>query len=204
MRNFTNLQYSVLIGLLLSDGTLVKRNPGLKAGASFGLTQTSDKCAKYVEAHVELLIYVFELFKEFCNYTEPKIGYAKSKTSAKTYQYMYFATAINSLFTELYHIWYIAGIKTVPANIASLLDPVALAFWAMGDGGKCGKGFHLNTVAFSPSCTKLLVDALKSNFDLNCTIHSRNRIYISSKEFKKFKQIVAPHFLNKFNYKLEV
>ena len=113
---------------------------------------------------------------------------------------MYFATAIHSLFTELSHIWYIAGIKTVPANIASLLDPVALAFWAMGDGGK---GFHLNTGAFSPSCTKLLVDALKSNFDLNCTIHSRNRIYISSREFKIFKQIVAPHFVNKFNYKLE-
>ena len=65
-----------------------------------------------------------------------------------------------------------------------------------------GKGFHLNTVAFSPSCTKLLLDALKSKFDLNCTIHSRNRIYIPAKEMLKFKQIVTPHFLNKFKYKL--
>ena len=165
MANFTKLQISVIIGLLLSDGTLVKRNPGPKAGASFSLTQTSDKSAKNVEAHVELLNFVFELFKEFCNYTEPKFGYATSKKTNKTSQYIYFATAIHPLFTELYNNWYIAGKKTVPANIAFLLDSVALAYWAMGDGGKCGKGFHLNTVAFSPSCTKLLLDALKSNFD---------------------------------------
>ena len=82
--------------------------------------------------------FYFELFKEFCNYTEPKFGYATSKKTNKTSQYIYFATAIHPLFTELYNNWYIAGKKTVPANIAFLLDSVALAYWAMGDGGKCG------------------------------------------------------------------
>lgn len=142
MANFTKLQISVIIGLLLSDGTLVKRNPGPKAGASFSLTHPfgADKSAKNVEAHVELLNFVFELFKapSGCNYTEPKFGYATSKKTNKTSQYIYFATAIHPLFTELYNNWYIAGKKTVPANIAFLLDSVALAYWAMGDGGKCG------------------------------------------------------------------
>ena len=106
------------------------------------------------------------------------------------------------MFTELYNNWHIDGEKTVPSNISQLIDPIVLAFWAMGDGGKCGKGFHLNTVAFSTSGVELLISALKINFDLNCYIHSRNRIYIPAKEMLKFKQIVTPHFLNKFKYKL--
>jgi hypothetical protein len=48
----------------------------------------------------------------------------------------------------------------------------------MGDEGKCGKGFHLNYVALGISGVKLLIDALSSNFDLNCFIHFRNRIFI--------------------------
>lgn len=64
----------------------------------------------------------------------------------------------------------------------------------MDDGGKCGKGFHLNTVAFSPSGVNLLIEALNSNFDFKCSVHSRNRIYISSKEMSKFKLIENPHF----------
>ena len=64
------------------------------------------------------------------------------------------------------------------------------------------EGFHLNTIAFSTSEVELLMNALKTNFDLNCFIHSRNRIYIPAKEMLKFKQIVTPHFLNKFKYKL--
>jgi hypothetical protein len=60
----------------------------------------------------------------------------------------------------------------------------------MGEGGKCDKGFHFNTVAFSTSGVELLINALKMNFDLNCSIHSRNRIYIPAKEMLKFKQIL--------------
>ena len=89
--------------------------------------------------------------------------------------------------------------KTVPSNISQLIDPIVLAFWAMGDGGK---GFHLNTVAFSTSGIELLINALKINFDLNCSIHSRNRIYIPVKETYKFRVIVEPNFCEKFKYKL--
>jgi hypothetical protein len=46
----------------------------------------------------------------------------------------------------------------------------------MGDGGKCGAGFHLNTNAYLTTESTLLINTLKTNFDLNCTLHSRNRI----------------------------
>ena len=72
----------------------------------------------------------------------------------------------------------------------------------MGDGGKCGKGFHLNTNVYLMTESALLINTLKTNFDLNCTIHSRNRIYIPAKEMNKFKELVTIHFLEGFKYKL--
>lgn len=200
MKKLTTLQHSVIIGLLLSDGTLIKRNKGPKGGAYFSLTQTCNPENIYVEAHVELLHYVFKLFKDFTSFSEPRVSTINRNN--KRYPYIYFNTVICQPFTELYHNWYIGNVKTVPYNIPQLIDPVALAFWAMGDGGKCRKGFHLNTVAFSTLEVELLIKVLKTNFDLNCSMHSRNRIYIPTKDIDKFKGLVSPYFCSKFNYKL--
>lgn len=128
MNNLSNLQLSILIGLLLSVGTLVKRNKGPKAGAYFSLTQTSNKGNIYVKAHIELVKYVFNLFKDFTNFTEPHMNLIKKGN--KSFEYIYFNTVINPLFTELHKIWYIDGVKHVPNNISDLLNPVALAFSA--------------------------------------------------------------------------
>ena len=109
MNYFTGLQHSIIVGLLLSDGTLVKRNKGLKAGAYFSLTQTINLKNINVEAHVELVLYVFELFKELTNFSEPHLNWIKLNN--KRYQYIYFNTIIDPLFTELYNNWYIDGKK---------------------------------------------------------------------------------------------
>ena len=200
MRKLTNLQYSVIIGLLLSDGTLIKRNKGPKGGAYFSLTQTCNPENIYVDGHVEFLYHVFNLFKDFTSFSEPKVRAINRNN--KSYPYIYFNTVTCQPFTELYNNWYIGNVKTVPSDISQFIDPVALAFWAMGDGGKCGKGFHLNTVAFSTLEIELLIKVLKTNFNLNCSMHSRNRIYIPSKDINNFKGLVSPYFCSKFKYKL--
>ena len=125
MKNFTSLQYSIIVGLLLSDGTLVKRKKGLKAGAYFSLTKTINLKNINVEAHVELVLYVFELFKDLTNFSEPHLNWIKLNN--KRYQYIYFNTIIDPLFTELHNNWYIDGEKTVPSNISQLIDPIVLA-----------------------------------------------------------------------------
>ena len=58
------------------------------------------------------------------------------KLNNKRYQYIYFNTIIDPLFTEL-HPGYIGGEKTVPSNISQLIDPIVLAApsgGAMDDG----------------------------------------------------------------------
>jgi hypothetical protein len=63
----------------------------------------------------------------------------------------------------------------------------------MGDGGWTGKGIHLGTNAFEKNDVERLIAILNKKFELNCTLHSNNRIYISVKSAVKFCQIVTPH-----------
>jgi len=123
---FNSYQNSVLIGLLLSDGTLIKRNTGGKGGAYFSLTQTCNPNNPYALGHVQLLFFVFNLFSDITHFLVPGCNWAITK--GIYLPYLYFNTFVTSQFTELYNSWYPNGLKVVPDNIASFLDPFALAF----------------------------------------------------------------------------
>ena len=195
------LQKQIFTGLLLSDGMLTKRNKGTKGKASFSLTQTCNPNSEYVLGHVELLFYTFNMFNNYINYPIPMTNWARTKN--KLYPYLYFNTITNNEFLELYNLWYINNKKTVPINIDQDLTPIALAFWVMGDGGKCGSGFHFNTNAFGNEGANLLRNALLKNFNLSTSLHSRNRIFIPSSEMNKFRDIVRIHILSGFLYKID-
>ena len=75
-----------------------------------------------MEALVELLHYVFELFKDLIHFKEPNYN------NNKGYPYLRFNTIISPQFTELYHSWYTDNVKSLPSNIYQLIDKVALAF----------------------------------------------------------------------------
>jgi hypothetical protein len=63
MAQLTLYQRSVILGLLLSDGCLIKRNPG--GGAYFSLTQTLNPNNINILGHVVLLFFVFNLLQDF-------------------------------------------------------------------------------------------------------------------------------------------
>jgi hypothetical protein len=195
------IQKKVLTVLLLSDGMLTKRNKGTKGKANFSLTQTCNPNSEYVLGHIELLFYTFNLFDNYINYSIPMTNWARTKN--KLYPYLYFNTITSNEFLELYNLWYINNKKTVPKDIDLYLTPRVLVFWAMGDGGKCGSGFHFNTNAFGDEGVGTLRNALLKNFNLSSSLHSRNRIFIPSAEMNKFREIVRIHMLPGFLYKLE-
>ena len=66
-----------------------------------------------------------------------------------------------------------AGVKIIPANIGELLTPVGLAYWFMDDAylHKSSKGFYLSTNSFTLAETGLLIEILKTNFDLDSKMH---------------------------------
>lgn len=88
------------------------------------------------------------------------------------------------------------------------LNALGLAIWSMDDGYKKVNSFTLCTNSFTFKEVKELQKILKHNFDLNTTIHKSNLghplIYIGSKDFKKFKEIVSPYICKSMQYKIGI
>lgn len=133
-------------------------------------------------------------------------GVSHNNRTNKDYTFYYFITRSLPFFTELEALFYqkldSRRIKVVPANIMELLTPVSLAYWFMDDGNALGKGFQLNTNAFAKADLELLVNVLTNKFGLNCTIQSRNRIYITVKSAAKFIQLIEPYIVDSMRYKI--
>ena len=70
------------------------------------------------------------------------------------------------------------------------------------DGDNHKSGYVLNTSGFVLEDVKLLQGVLKDNWDLETSIHSRNRLYIKSSSREKFIELVKPHFHSTMLYKL--
>lgn len=75
----------------------------------------------------------------------------------------------------------------------------------MDDGYKFNKGFYLSTESFTLNEHKLLLNILKSKFDLESNYHKHTngyRLYIFSSSMDKLKSTVKPYMLTHFYYKL--
>lgn len=79
----------------------------------------------------------------------------------------------------------------------------------MDDGYKHNYGCYLYTNCFQQVEVQRLCNALKRNFSFNCgirkkKINGKNQwyIYISSKSFKNFSNIIKPYVVPTMQYKL--
>ena len=190
------MQYTYLeqamVGLLLGDGTLVKKYVG---GSTY---------FKYAQSiiHAGYLHHVFDLFKlqGFVNMVAPSSG--TSLIKGMTYNWLQFSTKSLADWNQLHTLWYINGIKVIPANIGELLTPIAIAYWFMDDGGWTKTGIHLATNSFTKEDTLRLIDVLQTKYNIKCSLHSRNRIYIWTKSTEAFIGMVKPYVHSNMAYKL--
>ena len=185
----------VLTGVILSDGSLVKKY------------QNGGTYLKFAQSviHTGYFMSVFNIFSNqgLCNITTPTVSIAKVK--GKSYQYISFSTKSLKEWNSLYALWYKDGKKIIPENkiLEEVLTPISLAHWHMGDGGWTGKGIHLATNAFLENDIRRLIEVLNKKFGFNCTWHNTNRIYIPVKSAKEFCKIVYPHIEEGMLYKVD-
>ena len=113
----------------------------------------------------------------------------QSIVKGTTHKWYQFSTQSLSSWNSLQALWYVNGTKVVPKNISELLTPISviIGFVMMG---KNKTGFHFATNAFSYEEVKLLVSVLQDKFGLNCSIHSRNQIYVWSSFTTQLSNIV--------------
>lgn len=77
--------------------------------------------------HSGYLYFVFLILINFCA-SIPKLQSIFDKRYNKSYYSLKFQTLSLPIFTQLYQLFYINGVKVVPTNIESLLSDVLLAF----------------------------------------------------------------------------
>lgn len=158
--------------------------------------------------HKDYIYHLFQIFSSYSNMEAPKHHESFDKRTSKTYTSIVFNTYSLPCFNFYHDLFYVDRVKRVPDNIGELLTPVGLAYWAMEDGTKVSSGFRFCTDSYTFEEVQLLIKVLKSNFDLNCTIHKmrkdQHRIYIKLDSMGQFRSIVTPHFHELMMYKLAV
>jgi hypothetical protein len=65
----------------------------------------------------------------------------------------------------------------------------------MVDGSSVNTGFHLNTNGFERTHVEILTNVLFNKFNLNCSVQSRNRIYILKNFMPQLISIIEPYII---------
>ena len=193
---------SIIIGSLLGDGHLEKRNRGIGTRIKF---EQSNK-------NVEYLMWFHSYFstRGYCNINKPELKKRIRKNGE-----IYFHYSINTFtffsFNWIHDMFYMCSegkyVKIIPHNIEQYLTPLALAIWFMDDGSKLKKGAKIATNCFTYKELSQLCEILKNKFNLTVTIHSGGKnkgytLYISSQSMTTFSNIVKPFMLPTLYYKL--
>ena len=187
-------QRSIIVGLLLSDGWIQKRNGW---NPRIGFKQS-----------IKNFDYFWDVFVNLSSLCSNYPWSTKTKKRGKLFFGLEFQTRQLKCFHEIYYLFYSEEkVKNIKWELFHYLDYVAIAHWIMGDGSKRNKGITLCTDSFSFKEVVLLMNILKIKYDVNSSIHlekNKPRIYINRKELGKILCFIKPYFTQSLLYKLSL
>jgi hypothetical protein len=191
LNGFSFTQRSVLVGTMLGDGCLAKH------GRYHRLHM------KHKAAHKSLIEFKYEVFREFISM---RLHGFDQRLNGAGYPCFQFATRTHPLFSDWYSRFYQSGRKIVPVDIAAEMTPLALAVWIMDDGAADHFGVTLQTHNFSFEEVRVLEEVVRERFDLATSVRgNRGRwiIYVKASSVGRLEEVVRPHLLRDFDYKLK-
>ena len=183
---------SVIVGSLLGDGYL---------------TPSGSLQIEHCLDHADYVFWKYEMLRGVAGRWPRTIERLDSRT-ARTYRSVRFYT--KSVLKQFRTVFYRNRRKIVPISIGSLLDPMAVAVWFMDDGGRGARtprGLVFNTSGFSWVEQVLLQSVLRDKFELEASIHtigSGFQLYVRSRSFIRFSELVSPHLVARMRYKLPI
>ena len=193
---------SVLIGLLLGDGSLYKSSPtaNVRFEMSFG------------EKYKEFAFHIGGLFQELMS---NPIKTVEIKGVNKVYTNYRLKTKTLPLFNPYFDMFYKPNldlpkkyIKIVPKNIIDFMDPVVLAYLIQGDGNfdKGRNRVRIYTNSFTKSEVENLAEQIKTRLNIYTgVLHDRKDqwiLTIGAKNLELLRKIVSPHFHPSMLYRL--
>ena len=193
-------QKSFIVGSLLGDATMRigrgAQNANFKVGQ--GLEQK------------DYVLWKYEILKPLV-FTEPKISYRYRENGERYEKSWWFRTIRHQFLTEIYRNFYSTdgyktGKKIVPKNIASELNPFALAIWIMDDGSYNSGVIDISTYSFSLSEIHLLRNVFEEVFSIKAQYYKDRdkgfRMYFSKRETEKLIPIICPFIIPSMKYKI--
>jgi hypothetical protein len=188
----------IIIGLILGD--LHAEKISLRSNTRLKFKQS------YKKKNKDYIDHLYSLFELYCGSKPKAMSYFDSRPSKnKIYNSRRFSTLSLPCFNKFRELFYnSSNIKFIPCNLDKLLTAKDLSYWLMDDGYKSGKGFYICTDSYSLEDHKILVNVLKTNFNLECGIHTYTngyRLYVFSSSKDQLLKIVKPHIIPHFQYK---
>jgi LAGLIDADG DNA endonuclease family len=189
----------VIIGKMLGDLGCERPNLNCNTRLQF---KHGDKQLSYIE-------HLYLLFKDYCK-SPPimLIKYDNRPNKNKIYKAIKFNTRSLPCFNEFRELFYNdKGIKIISNYIGNYLTVRGLAYWFMDDGYKSGNGFYFCTESYTLEENNFLVSLFLDKFELNSSVHKHSnghRLYINPGSRDKFINLIKPHLLPIFYYKLEL
>jgi F-type H+-transporting ATPase subunit a len=194
LRNIVSLPpfiYSIIIGLILSDGWVQKGKFNKNARLGF----------KQSVIHTGFALWVYNLLAHYCQ-SLPHL--VVTTLNGQEFFGICFYTRAYPCLTKLHSSWYSDKIKVLPPTIFDDLTPVALAMWAQGDGTKRNNGFTFNTQSFTLQQVVFLLNILYIKFGLDCTIYydrGKPILHVKPSSMSTFRTLVYPYFHLSMLYK---
>jgi hypothetical protein len=193
----------VLIGLLLSDGSLEKSS----------LTSLARLSVMFGSLHISYLLHLFNLFEPYTDSIMRTIDTYNKRTKTSHTQ-IGFKTISLPIFLIYHKMFYIYDdklkkyTKIVPLNIESIISPIVLAHLIMGDGNFKSKDkiIRIYTNSFRKNDVERLGSAITNKLGiLTKTVYDRNDQYmltISKNQLETVKYLILPYMHESMAYKL--
>ena len=181
--SLSEAQHSLVIGSLLGDGSMRCKTHALLE-INHSASQRSYVDWKY--QHLAELVA-----------TPPSLRQGNGNRVAYR-----FVTRSHSSLTPYYELFYEFKRKRVPALELSSLS---LAVWFMDDGSRSRSAVYLNTQQFDEGAQWRLVELLQRQWGIKASLNrdkSYYRIRIAVASMPRFIDLVEPHILPEFRYKL--
>ncbi|RUP43424.1 homing endonuclease [Jimgerdemannia flammicorona] len=130
--------------------------------------------------HFDYLIFIWFQFL-FWGFTTAFVPFPKPTGDGRggTHPTVRFRTRRLEVLNPFRDLFYLDGVKIVPAIIGQLLTARAFAYWICDDGGYLASGMLLHTNAFTKSDVELLIFVLNTNFGIKANIRVKGKVGLS-------------------------
>jgi hypothetical protein len=181
--SLSEVQHAIIVGSLLGDGSMrCKTNALLEINHSFDQRT-------YVDWKYRQLV---ELVR-----TPPKVRNGNGGRVACR-----FVTRSLPVLTPYFRLFYEKGRKRIPEVE---LSPLTLAVWFMDDGCRSRTAVYLNTQQFDVLSQESLLRMLREQWGINGALNRDkcyHRIRLSVDGTRRLVELIEPHLLPEFRYKL--